>query len=98
MSKISAIYGIICLNNRKIYIGQSCNLKGRIKNHKYKLRKGIHDNEFLQKAWNKYGEKMFAFVILEQVPKTKLLKVEQEWIDKLKSYIGKFGFNKNRNK
>lgn len=98
MSVISAVYGIICLGNRKVYVGQSRNVKNRLKNHKYKLRKKVHENEFLQRAWNKYGEEMFSFVILELTPETKLMKVEQKWMKKLRSFTGQFGFNKNRNK
>tara|TARA_Y100000593_G_C4179606_1_gene271351 strand:- start:64 stop:609 length:546 start_codon:yes stop_codon:yes gene_type:complete len=39
----------------KSYIGQSENLEQRAISHKSELRKGTHYNEYLQRAYNKYG-------------------------------------------
>lgn len=58
----SGIYLIQCIVNGNAYIGQSKNLESRIKDHKYKLRKGKHENVHLQRAFNKYGENYFIFV------------------------------------
>jgi hypothetical protein len=32
------------------------------------LKRRNHRNNYLQKAWNKYGEDFFDFVVLEEMP------------------------------
>ena len=62
---ISGIYCIENLTTNKKYIGQSRNINDRWYRHRKDLNDGIHDNDYLQKAWDKYGEKDFKFYILE---------------------------------
>lgn len=60
--------GIYCIENKinnKKYIGQSVHIHRRWSEHKYNLNTNIHDNEYLQKAWNKYGQDNFEFTIVE---------------------------------
>lgn len=52
----SGVYKISNKINGKVYIGSSCNLKRRKYSHFSKLRKGLHNNRYLQNSWNKYGE------------------------------------------
>jgi hypothetical protein len=47
----------------------------------------------LQSAWDKYGENSFEFCVLELTERTKLLKAEQGWLDKTKSYDKSIGYN-----
>ena len=61
--EISGIYIIRNIENNKCYIGQSLVVKDRIRRHKYELRHNKHSNQYLQAAWNKYGEKAFQFSI-----------------------------------
>lgn len=70
----TGIYKITCLSNNKVYIGSACgrsstpSKKGFIRRwteHSRKLKEGIHKNKYLQHAYNKYGEDMFIFEILE---------------------------------
>ncbi len=45
------------------------------------LLAGNHDNQHLQRAWNKYGADNFTFIWLEDVPPNQLLDVEQRYLD-----------------
>jgi len=79
----SGVYGIINYTAGTAYIGSAVRFSKRWNEHKNKLRKNIHENKKLQNSWNKYGEESFDFTILEMVEdKSKLLNVEQEWLDK----------------
>lgn len=65
-NKTCGIYCIENLINHKKYIGQSRNVEMRWRSHRSELRRNIHGNDYLQKAWNKYGEDNFQFYILEE--------------------------------
>lgn len=66
VNKICGIYCIENLINHKRYVGQSKDIGARWRYHKSELRRNIHGNDYLQKAWNKYGEDNFQFYILEE--------------------------------
>jgi group I intron endonuclease len=60
----------------KKYIGYSENIDARKKKHFWKLKNNIHENQYLQNAWNKYGEEKFVFEIIDFFPSNiKLLKL-----------------------
>ena len=61
------IYKIINKQTGKFYIGSSNDIEQRWAAHRYRLRKGIHTNQHLLSAWEKYGEESFAFSILQEV-------------------------------
>ncbi len=79
--KISGIYKIINKINGKYYIGSSNDIERRWYNHKLELRKNKRGNLYLQRAWNKYGECNFNFLIIENVSIDKLLMIEQKYLD-----------------
>lgn len=86
------IYQIRNLVNNKIYIGSAINLRKRLNTHLNKLKTNIHENEKLQRAFNKYDEQNFIFEIIEFVEdKTKLLEHEQYWMDRFQ--VVKNGYN-----
>lgn len=58
------IYMILCLSNDYRYIGESTNVASRFAGHRRDLRRGIHNNEGLQKDFNLYGESAFLFTVL----------------------------------
>jgi len=78
---ISGIYIIINTKNGKIYIGQAINIRKRWQVHKWKLCNNQHPNKHLQFAWNKYGQKVFKFKILERCSVSTLDEREQHYLD-----------------
>ena len=67
-------------------IGKSNSLSGfyvRFDKHKRQLNNNSHYNSFLQRSWNKYGEKNFEFEILATCPPEYCVKLEQYFIDVL---------------
>lgn len=65
---MAVIYRITNMANNKFYIGSAESFARREWQHKYDLKRGVHKNPRLQAAWNKYGEEMFVFEIIEEVP------------------------------
>ena len=90
---ICGIYYIENITNRKKYIGQSLNIKARWYRHKYELNNSIHDNDYLQNAWNKYGEKNFKFKILEECSEDSLNDKERYYINLFNTLNEDFGYN-----
>ena len=88
----SGIYCIINTINNKRYIGQSSNLRKRYIVHNYMLRNKCHHNNHLQKAYDKYGNDNFQFIILEICDKN-IVSREQYWADKFNSFLGENGYN-----
>lgn len=76
----TGIYYIKNKINGKYYIGQSKDIYSRWIHHKTDLRNGMHHNNHLQSAWNKYGEDNFEFSIIEECDKHDLNVREQYWI------------------
>ena len=79
----AAIYKIMNRLNNHIYVGSSVSLKKRWWDHRNSLRKGSHHSIPLQRAWNKYGESSFEFLIIEFVDREKLVLQEQHYLDTL---------------
>jgi len=88
IGKISGIYKIINKIDGKYYVGSSKDIVtpniGRWYMHKYELNKKTHTNDYLQNAWNKYGEDSFEFIIVEKCNPDQLLIVEQKYLDDTK--------------
>lgn len=78
------IYRIVDVRNGKCYYGSSINIRVRWIVHLRSLRKNVHENAYLQRSFNKYGESNFIFEIVEICSKSKLLPLEQKYIDKNK--------------
>lgn len=84
MSKIAGIYLITCRPPRKLplyYVGQSINVRNRIRQHFNLLTNGVHDNEYMQRAAEKYGLSEFSAEILEICCPDDLNEIEQWWLD-----------------
>jgi group I intron endonuclease len=86
LPRTPGIYRIVLLSEaglvRRVYTGSAVNLYKRRYNHQGDLRKNIHACKKLQNAYNKYGERLFRFEVLEHVVnKIDLIPREQSWID-----------------
>jgi group I intron endonuclease len=78
---------IYCIWNNiteKCYIGSSIDYNRRIRQHLRLLKRNVHNNKYLQNAWNKYEEKNFDIFILKVSTKENLLNDEQWCLDLLK--------------
>lgn len=84
---VCGIYKIIC--NANYYIGSSKNIQQRFYKHRAELRKGLHKNEHLQNAYNKYGEESFTLEIIEICDLDKQYFKEQHYINLLEPIFNK---------
>ena len=76
----SGIYKITNIKNNKVYIGSSANITNREYKHFWMLKKGVHDNQYLQKSFNKYGRDVFTFEIIENCSYDTLIEKENYYI------------------
>lgn len=74
------IYKITNTINNKVYVGSSINLKGREYKHFWMLKKGLHDNHYLQNSFDKYGKENFIFEIIEFCEPKELISRENKLI------------------
>lgn len=89
----SGIYKIVCVPTGKVYIGSAVNILHRCQTHRSALRSNTHPNQYLQRAWNKYGEQSFDFLVVELILSPFLVEREQYWIDRLRCSDTRRGFN-----
>ena len=87
------IYKILNKTNNKVYVGSSVNISNRQYKHFWMLKKGIHDNIYLQKSFNKNGLENFVFEILELCEEKDLILKENYYINNYKSNEMTFGYN-----
>ena len=91
--KTCGIYCIENLVNHKKYIGQSVNIDKRWYAHRRTLNLNIHDNCFLQRAWNKYGENNFRFYIVKKCNIEQLDELEKYYIKMFNAFNNDYGYN-----
>lgn len=82
------IYKVTCLVNGKVYIGQTVDLKARIRSH-FSTKQKYHFGFALQK----YGKDNFLWEIVEECPKDMLDDREQYWIAFYNSNDSRYGYN-----
>lgn len=82
--------------NKKVLIGLTCQKPlRRWGQHISQLRKNKHPNPHLQSSFNKYGESIFTFEVLDTAKnKEELSQKEKNWISFYLSDYEKFGYNK----
>lgn len=65
------------------YVGQSVDIRRRIRHHRKTLRAGKHDNSRMQHAFNKYGADAFSAEVLETCSVDVIDELEQWWLDEM---------------
>lgn len=93
MRRRPVVYYITNLIDGKVYVGSSVEYKKRWGNHKSALRKGSHSSVRLQRAWSKHGETNFEFQVVESAETHEIRLLEQDHINKLRSFDPKYGYN-----
>lgn len=80
-AKRAGVYCIANTTNGHEYIGSACDLDNRRTCHLTSLRRGKHHSGHLQRAFDRYGERVFSFHVLLVCEKRELLRYEQQFID-----------------
>lgn len=79
----AGIYAIQRKDSDERYIGSAVNIGRRWSTHRHALRRGKHHSPRMQNVWNKHGEDVLEFVVLEAVEdKANLIEREQVWLDR----------------
>lgn len=90
----STVYKILSKIDGKIYIGRTVNYSKRINSHLSRLKRKVHENYHLQRAWDKYGKDNFLIEIIEStLTKDEAIQRETYWINYYKAYDDTFGYN-----
>ena len=77
-----------------MYVGSGVSVLNRLSVHLTFLRRGTHHSSSLQRAWDKYGEKQFAFALLERVSRIENLAQREQWfMDELGADDEATGYN-----
>lgn len=69
----SGVYAIRCSASGQLYIGGSIAIPTRLAGHEKALRRGRHENKYLQRAWVKYGAEAFECYVIEYVNDRELI-------------------------
>lgn len=91
--KLCGIYKIENLVNHKVYIGQSIDITKRFYMHRHELKYNKHQNEHLQRSYNKYGKENFKHEDIEMCESNLLDERERYWIDYYDSTNREKGYN-----
>ncbi len=79
----SGVYQIMNKQNYHMYIGSTVDFSERWRLHRLTLNRGDHRNRYLQRAWNKYGEDIFEFSIVEYIDDLNTLETREQWFTDL---------------
>ena len=91
---IIGIYAIKNSTDGKLYIGQSVDVEYRICNHFSRLKWNRHDNEHLQRSYNK-NPSAFTWELLCECDQSELDDKEIQYIKEYKSTDPHYGYNKS---
>lgn len=90
----AGLYVIRQLSTGRVYIGSSCRVEKRMRQHASQLSAGSHVNTYLQRAWQKAGRDDFVFEALEIIEdERERLLCETAAIARARAAERPFGFN-----
>ena len=103
-NKPVCIYAIRCKETGRIYIGSTCDLETRLKNHFRTLKDGCkritsykrksNEKHPFQVDFDNFGMESFeAFIIEQNIPKFLRDEREEYWIDRYNSANSQYGYN-----
>lgn len=93
-TKRPCVYLLGFKSTHKVYIGSNLRWPTRKGSHLRLLRRGIHENSYLQRAFDKYGEDDIRFEELEFFPDEMSMRYgEQKWMAYYRSDERQCGFN-----
>lgn len=75
------VYKIVNIITNDCYIGSSININKRWSEHKRTLKNGNHHSIILQRAYDKYGNDNFKYIIILECNKNDILIFEQKYFD-----------------
>lgn len=85
---VAGIYAIVRKGTTDCYVGQSINIRRRWVTHRQDFKKNKHASKFMQRIYNKHGEGVFEFKILQigmdPDDQAALCAAEESWIRDLK--------------
>lgn len=76
--RVSGIYAIVNTHRHLVYVGKSCDIDQRWREHRSKLQRGLHKNAPLQRDWKRDGVKAFTWRIVERTQLDMLS--DREWL------------------
>lgn len=76
----------------RVYIGSSCNVDRRFKQHLYALQAHTHVVDDMQKDYDEHGED-YTLTILDTINDESEIEKEYEWMDKYQSFTRGIGYN-----
>lgn len=80
------VYCIRCVLNNSVYVGQTCNMSRRLREHVRSLSLGEHRNKRLQADYDKFGADSFVLEIISSNPENLDL-IEQNEIDRARDSV-----------
>lgn len=93
---VSGVYRITCTPSGKFYIGSAVCIRKRWKGHRSDLKLKNHHSRYLQRAWEKHGPDAFTWEVLEECSTETRVKREQFYLDTLRPWHRKIGFNMSK--
>lgn len=85
----SGVYSFFNTKTKMRYIGSAFDVEGRRKRHVYRLRAGKHSNRSFQSSYDRWGEELFKFVVLEECGPANCAARERYWVEKFKRSLFK---------
>lgn len=85
---VQGVYMIMNFAEKKAYVGETKDIKNRLKVHRNMLSRGYHYSRKLQADWDRLGEGGFEFMVMEtNYPWWQGPLREQFWIDVMRSLL-----------